>query len=274
MNAIFRELARRTLSPATYYYLRFCRWNCSYYLPRLAASVCVRRTPTVEGFPSGQAPSPLVDELRDINLFAPTRMCHVMTRYGSDKGSGAHNYTAVYSALFGRLRDRPLRIFELGLGTNNPNLPSTMGATGHPGASLRGWRELFPHASIYGADIDRDILFEEDRIKTFYCDQLDGAAIRELWEQPELRDGVDIIVEDGLHTFEANVSFLDGSLEHLRPGGVYVVEDIKETTFEKWRNRLESVYTKRFPDYEFALAILPGSFSPYGNNLLIVRRRN
>lgn len=37
-------------------------------------------------------------------------------------------------------------------------------------------RELFPHALVYGADIDRDILFEEDRIKTFYCNQLDSVS--------------------------------------------------------------------------------------------------
>ena len=27
--------------------------------------------------------------------------------------------------------------------------------------------ELFPHALVYGADIDRDILFKENRIETF-----------------------------------------------------------------------------------------------------------
>jgi hypothetical protein len=31
-----------------------------------------------------------------------------------------------------------------------------------------------------GADIDRDVLFKEDRIDTFYCDQLDRVAIHDL----------------------------------------------------------------------------------------------
>jgi hypothetical protein len=93
-----------------------------------------------------------------------------MTRHGSDKGKGQgwHNYTTIYSVLFGKLHDQPFLIFELGLGTNNPNFPVNMGINGRPGASLRAWRELFPRALVYGADIDRDILFEEDRIKTFY----------------------------------------------------------------------------------------------------------
>jgi SAM-dependent methyltransferase len=146
---------------------------------------------------------------------------------------------------------------------------SNMGVFGAPGASLRAWRQLFPHAVIYGADIDRAILFEEDRIKTFYCDQLDRSSIRELWGHPALSAGMDIIIEDGLHTFEANVSFLEESLDHLRPGGIYVTEDIGRDCFDKWYERLATVYSKRYSDYEFLFVILPDGGS---NNLLIIRR--
>ena len=136
-----------------------------------------------------------------------------MTRYGSDKGSGWHNYTSAYSVLFKDFRHRSCRIFELGLGTSDPSRPSNMGVYGRPGASLRGWREAFPHAVVYGADIDRTILFQDDRIKTFYCDQRDPASIRELWSEPELQGGFDLIIEDGLHTFEASGSFLRARLD-------------------------------------------------------------
>jgi hypothetical protein len=228
----------------------------------------------VQGFPGGHTSERLLHQLRGINVFAPTKMCRVMTWHGSDKGKGLHNYTTIYSVLFGKLRDQPLLIFELGLGTNNPNFPFSMGVNGRPGASLRGWRELFPHAIVYGADIDRDVLFEEDRIKTFYCDQLDSVAIRDVWSQPELQGGMDIIIDDGLHTFEGNTSFLDGSLDRLRPGGVYVIEDILQETIAKWHNQLETIYSKRFPNHEFALVMLPNARSSgYDNNLLIIRRR-
>ena len=190
-----------------------------------------------------------------------------MTKYGSDKGR-LHNYTTVYSALFKERSDQPLRVFELGLGTNNPDAPSSMGVFGSPGASLRGWRELFPHALVYGADIDRGILFQEDRIKTFYCDQLDQSSIRELWSHPDLQGGADIIIEDGLHTLEANASFLDGSLHHLRPGGIYVAEDIAWNHVDEWYDRLETIYSKRYPTYEFAFVVLANR----GFNLLVVRR--
>jgi hypothetical protein len=279
------ELLRRNLSPQAFqsirsywrqcrFYLRYRWWQCRFYLPRLVASCFVRRAPKVQGFLGGHNESaPLLNQLRGINVFAPTKMCRVMTKHGSDKGNvSKHNYTTIYSSLFGKLRDQPLQIFELGLGTNNPELTSSMGTQGRPGASLRGWRELFPRSLVYGADIDRDILFEDDRIKTFYCDQLDSAAIHDLWSQPALQGGMDVIIDDGLHTLEGNTSFLDGSLEHLRPGGFYVVEDIIQETIQKWQNQLETVYTKRFPNYEFALVTPPNYFNDYDNILLIVRR--
>jgi len=195
-----------------------------------------------------------------------------MTWHGSDKGRRGHNYTTVYTVLFDAYRDTPLRVFELGLGTDNPEVASTMGVVGQPGASLRGWREYFPHALVYGADIDSAILFQEDRIKTFYCDQLDRTSISELWTRSELQDGVDIIIEDGLHTFEANVSSLDGSLDQLRPGGIYIVEDIVQNCVDAWCDRLEAIYTKKYPNYEFALVILPNQFNDLDNNLLVIRR--
>ena len=110
-----------------------------------------------------------------------TDLCFIMHYYGSDKGdpdlSRNHNYTRTYDELFRSMRPDELRVFELGLGTNNPNFPSNMGPSGRPGASLRGWKQYFKNANIFGADIDAGILFNEDRIKTFYCDQNNGDVI-------------------------------------------------------------------------------------------------
>lgn len=242
------------------------------FLARTLLGRFLTLTPTVYCFNSDDN-SQLIRRLRSVNTTMPTKACRVMSKYGSDKGRLGHNYTTVYSALFGAYHNKPLRIFELGLGTNNPDLPSNMGVTGRPGASLRGWRELFPQAFVYGADIDRTILFHEDKIKTFFCNQLDQDSIRELWNLPDLQDGVDILIEDGLHTLEANISFLEGSLEHLRPGGIYVVEDITTDNIPKWRVLLETVYSRRYPDCEFALTILPNVVDSENNNILIIQRK-
>lgn len=260
-----RNLLSRALPPKAFLFVQFF-WKClSLYLPSLVTCWFVKPTLEVRGFGGGGGASHLVKQLRSVNALAPTEMCRVMTKYGSDKGSRWHNYTTVYSVLFKECRDQPLRIFELGLGGNWSEQP-------YAGASLRGWRELFPNALVYGADILRANLFQEDRIKTFYCDQLDKASIRELWSQPNLQGGMDIIIEDGLHTFEANVSFLESSLEHLRPGGIYVIEDIEQGTVDRWYDELETIYSTRYKTYEFAFVVLPNYLNRLDNNLLVIRR--
>ena len=62
-----------------------------------------------------------------------TPLCEIMGRHGSDKGSiniesSWHNYTTFYYSKFKDLRKKKLRVFELGLGTNNVNIPSNMGS--------------------------------------------------------------------------------------------------------------------------------------------------
>jgi SAM-dependent methyltransferase len=266
LKRLLRPVVRRALSPKTVQSVRSRWWYLSSYLPRQLRSRVAARTLEVRRFGAALAPS-IADQLQSVNVLAPTEMCRVMTRFGSDKGW--NTYTPLYSALFNGRRHQPLRIFELGLGTNNPDLLSNMGVFGAPGASHRGWRQLFPRALVYGADIDRRVLFEEDRIKTFYCNQLESSSIRQLWSQPEFQGGTDIIIEDGLHTFEANISFLDASLEQLRPGGIYIIEDIGWDSLRKWNERLEKVYSKKYPNYEFVLVVQ----SKRGHNNVLVARR-
>lgn len=261
----------RTLPTGTYEALRPCYWWLKVHFPAPIRSWAFKLRPEVFAFGAASAEH-LAERCRQVNVSVPTRMCRVMTKHGSDKGRGHHNYTTLYAMLFRGWEDRSLRIFELGLGTNNPAIPSNMGHRGRPGASLRGWRELFPHSRIFGADVDRGILFHEERIETFYCDQLNDTAIRDLWSQDALRDGMDIIVEDGLHSFEANTFFLARSLAHLRPGGLYVIEDIQGPMIEKWKAELAANWSPRYPSYDFVLVTLPNPAESYGNNLLIVRK--
>ena len=163
--------------------------------------------------------------IKDKGFADSTSLCRLMSSFGSDKGGPFHNYTVVYDWLFSRFRDAPLNIFELGLGTNKVGAPSSMGADGEPGASLRGWREYFTRANIFGADIDRDILFDEGRIRTFWVDQTDPNAIRALWATLA-NIALDIMIDDGLHEASANIRFFMESFGKLKPGGIYVIEDV------------------------------------------------
>ena len=160
-------------------------------------------------------------------------------KYGSDKGASegfddatywwaAHTYPDVYGMLFDHCRDHVRLVFECGIGSNDEMVTSNMTAAGHPGASLRVWRDYFPNAEVFGADIDPKALFEEDRIRTFEVDQTDAAAVAAMWEAIG-KTGFDLIIDDGLHEQHAGISLFEASFERLKPGGLYVIEDIEES---------------------------------------------
>lgn len=146
-------------------------------------------------------------------------------RFGSDKAN-VHDYYLLYAGLLRNKQD--INIFEMGLGTNHLEMISNMGPGGMPGASLRAFKAMYPFAKIYGADIDKRILFSEERITTFYADQLDTGSLQALHEQLSPLT-FDLIIDDGLHTPEANINTLSFAVKLLAPAGHFVIEDIKET---------------------------------------------
>ena len=97
----------------------------------------------------------------------------LFARHGSDK-STVSDYHLIYAALLSGKRWKPR---EIGLGTYHLDTPSNMGRKGVPGASLRGFRDWAPQAIVRGADVDRRILFSEERITTHFVDQNDPESL-------------------------------------------------------------------------------------------------
>jgi hypothetical protein len=158
---------------------------------------------------------------------------NILATNNSDKSTN-HDYHILYSYIFYKLgKNSKLNILEIGLGTNNPSLVSTMGINGTPGASLRAFKEYLPNASIYGADVDKDILFESDRIKTSYVDQLDINTLNNL---TNIFGNInyDLIIDDGLHSIGANLNTLLFALNNLNDNGWIVIEDIHIK--ENWKS--------------------------------------
>lgn len=157
---------------------------------------------------------------------------NILNKNISDKANN-HNYHILYSYIFNILGvNSNLNVLEIGLGTNNPNLVSTMGINGKPGASLYSFSEYLPNSNIYGADIDTNILFQTNRIKTCYVDQLN---IKTFVELSTKFDGIkfDLIIDDGLHSIGANLNTLIFSLDNLNDNGWIVIEDIH--ILENWK---------------------------------------
>ena len=128
------------------------------------------------------------------------------------------------------------------------------------------WKSsLGPENSPKVASIDKEILFEEVRIKTFYVDQLDSSSIKSMWETIEVED-FDIIIDDGLHEPEANYNFFVNSFHKLKKNGVFVIEDVSTKFLVYLQNKLK--------DYDIDTVVgFTKTKKVYGdNNLIIIRK--
>jgi hypothetical protein len=133
---------------------------------------------------------------------------------------------------------------EIGLGTNNIDVPYNMGRGGSPGASLRAFRDLDSRINVIGADFDKRILFEEERIKTFYLNQRDPDTLSEFSEKIGLN--FDLIIDDGLHAAHANLNSVWHLLPLLNPSGSIIVEDIVGRTLPIWQLALKAFDPEKF----------------------------
>ena len=125
-----------------------------------------------------------------------------------------HRFGDVYERYFGALRDRPVKILEIGIGGEDRE---------EGGASLRTWEQYFTSAHITGIDLYDKTSLDSIR-KTLVCDQSNQKELGNLWRE---HGPFDIVIDDGSHRSEdVLLSFFE--LFHLlKPGGIYVIEDIQ-----------------------------------------------
>jgi hypothetical protein len=118
---------------------------------------------------------------------------------------------AAYGRELASLPDRPLCVLELGV---------------RRGGSLRLWRDVLPGSVVAGLDLmPVDVEDTSGRIHTFVGYQQDPEVLDRIAAEvaPE---GFDLIVDDASHVGQYTVeSFRHLFANHLRSGGVYVLED-------------------------------------------------
>ncbi len=206
----------------------------------------------------------------------PNLLAILCDKYGSDKGNNnaddksydwdPHTYTDYYYSLFSHCRNSVSSVFECGIGTNDISLRGNMGINGNPGASLRVWKDYFPNALIIGADIDKNILFSEDRIETYYVDQTSQQSIKNMWNKVSV-DKFDLMIDDGLHTYEGGVSLFENSINYLSEYGLYIIEDVKVSDL----SRYEKYFEDRFYIVEFVNLHRKGQML-LDNSLIVIRK--
>ena len=177
-------------------------------------------------------PSSIAPTLTPCNHAPPQRLWAVGLATDTDKFTNAkgdhHSYQALYEEFIGPLHCRPLNILEIGLGCN-------VGIS-EAGQSLAMWLHYFPLATVTVFEFDgncvdawlaqdpmrigRDVLVK--RVKWVKGDQ---SKVDDL--QPLLAQGpFDFVLDDGGHSFSQQIVSLVVLLPSVRPGGMYIVEDL------------------------------------------------
>jgi len=181
-------------------------------------------------------------------------------KYDTDKSPLVmHFYTDYYYKLFKDMRRKVKKVVEMGIGS-----PETMGKhCKHyvTGASLYMWRDFFPNAQIYGADIDPKTMFKADRIKTFLCDSTKKKDVENLIKHTG--SDIDIFIDDGTHYFYQILFLCKTVMPLLQDKVIYVIEDALYPTN----------VVHRLGEFD---CYIPPSTSPrriYRDSLIVVRKK-
>lgn len=162
-----------------------------------------------------------------------TELCKLAYKYGTDKCPEiSHPYTPFYYEL---LKDKQIsikKVLELGIGC-----PKNMsGEHYRTGASLYMWRDFFPNAQIYGADILPETMFKDDRIETFLCNERNNKDLEALIEKTG--SDIDLFIDDGSHLVRHQIFVCRALMPLLKKDVIYIIEDssypnyVKETLNE------------------------------------------
>jgi 23S rRNA U2552 (ribose-2'-O)-methylase RlmE/FtsJ len=121
-----------------------------------------------------------------------------------------NHYFDIYDRHFHRFRGQSVRVLEIGV---------------YSGGSLDMWRDYFgPKAELYGVDIEPACrVYEASGVKMLIGDQAD----RNFWRDVRKKiPAIDIVIDDGGHELEQQIVSVEELLPFLRPGGVYLCEDM------------------------------------------------
>ena len=145
----------------------------------------------------------------------------------------------VYPRYFSFVRNKVDRVLEIGA---------------YKGGSIQAMRDYFPHAEIVAFDIRDQLEIEDWRRITFVLgDQSKPDDLRRVAEEGPF----DIIIDDGSHDPDSQITTLGELWPHLTPGGLYFIEDMiprwsGDKIFNHVRNMVteEGFVTTKAPEIE------------------------
>lgn len=110
------------------------------------------------------------------------------------------------------------------------------------GGSMEMWHRFFENANLYGVDVNQqvfDIKFDFD-VKLDIGNQADlGFWQIYLKDKPQF----DVVIDDGGHEMNEQLNTLISVFPHLRPGGVYLIEDTHTSYWSQWGGGFRQPHT-------------------------------
>ncbi len=201
-----------------------------------------------------------------------TELCVLANKYGTDKCPQLkHNYTPFYYNLLKDRRESVKKILEFGVGyvrgggpVGEPTFDRKLRRFYRRGASLYMWRDFFPNAQIYGADIQPEAMFSDDRITTYLCDGRNKEQVEGLIR--EIGSDIDLFVDDGSHLSGNQIHLCEFAMPLLNKGVIYVIEDVAKGNEERITSFLGEY------DYEVHHLSSPGNRRSWVDSILIIIR--
>jgi len=132
---------------------------------------------------------------------------------------------------FAPLKDEPIKLLELGV---------------FHGRSLHMWNDYFTEGSVCGIDERIPLaLGDQPKFSFFIGDQQDTEFLDHVANKVA-SDGFDIIIDDCSHIGRVTkVSFWHLFEHHLKPGGVYIIEDWQTGYLPQWEDGEALTYDPR-----------------------------
>ena len=163
--------------------------------------------------PLGEDPTytELADLMIKVNFGKPEK---------ADRATSQHNYHKAYATLFHDKREEINNVLEVGIWA---------------GLGLLCWTHYFPNATVEGIDWkfkwERKIKrlgydSNRDRIHLNWCDTSCAEEVQEHFDRSRYSNYFDVIFDDGNHFGSVQKATLINLWPMLKPGGIYIVEDI------------------------------------------------
>lgn len=125
------------------------------------------------------------------------------------------DYFEIYHKFLNKFRNKPIKLLEIGV---------------QNGGDIQMWKKYFgPQLEIVGIDIDPACKnLETNNVEIWIGDQADPAFLEELKAD---HSEFDIIIDDGGHTMQQQITTFEHLFPTLKDGGIFICEDTHTSYF-------------------------------------------